>query len=54
VVVGVAGAISTAWSLLTGLGVGIGLIPFALLLVVAALISWADRRGADSSTSAQS
>ena len=43
-VVAVAGVVSLAWSLLTAGGIGLGFAPSSMLLVVAALRSWADRR----------
>ena len=43
VVVGALAAVSLVWSLVTALGFGLLLVP-ALVLVVAALVSWADRR----------
>ena len=36
--------ISLAWSLVTAGGIGIGFAPSSLLMLVAALVSWADRR----------
>ena len=43
-VVAVLGVVSLAWSLLTGLGIGLGFLLPSLLLLVAAMISWVDRR----------
>lgn len=43
-VVGVLGAVSLVWSLLTAGGIGLGFAPSSLLLLVAAMISGADRR----------
>lgn len=44
VVVAVLGLISVAWSLLTGLGIGLGFLLPSLLLLVAATVSWVERR----------
>jgi len=44
VVVGLLAAVSLGWSLLTAGGVGLVLLIPSLLLVVATLVSWADRR----------
>ena len=44
IAVGGLAAVSLAWALVTALGFGWLLLP-ALLLVVATLVSWADRRG---------
>lgn len=43
-VVSVLAVASLVWSLVTALGVGFGLLVPSLLLVVAAMISWVDRR----------
>jgi hypothetical protein len=43
VVVGVLASASLGWSLLTGLGIGLGFLLPALLLVVATLVSAVDR-----------
>ncbi|MCZ2861265.1 hypothetical protein [Blastococcus sp. VKM Ac-2987] len=37
------GAVSVGWSLVTGLGIGLGFLLPSLLLLVAATISWVDR-----------
>jgi hypothetical protein len=44
VVVAGVGLVSLAWSLVTAGGIGIGFAPSSLLLLVAALVSWTDRR----------
>ena len=46
-VVTVLAVVALAWSLLTALGVGLGLVPPALLLLVAAMVSWLRRLGRD-------
>jgi hypothetical protein len=43
-VVAVLGVVSLAWSLLTAGGLGYALVPSSLLLLVAAAVSWVDRR----------
>ncbi|MCZ2818137.1 hypothetical protein [Modestobacter sp. VKM Ac-2984] len=43
-VVAVLAVASLVWSLVTALGVGFGLLVPSLLLLVAAMISWVDRR----------
>ncbi|MCZ2828056.1 hypothetical protein O2W14_04310 [Modestobacter sp. VKM Ac-2986] len=43
VVVGALAVVSLGWSLLTGLGIGLGFLLPALLLVVATLVSGVDR-----------
>lgn len=48
------GVVSLGWSLLTGLGIGLGFLLPSLLLLVAALVSWADRQGLETSTSLRS
>ena len=42
-VVALLGAVSVGWSLLTGLGLGLGFLLPSLLLLAAAMISWVDR-----------
>ncbi|MGY2085942.1 hypothetical protein [Blastococcus sp. SYSU DS0539] len=42
-VVALLGAVSVGWSLLTGLGLGLGFLLPSLLLLAAATISWVDR-----------
>lgn len=46
VLVAATGLVSVAWSVLTGLGIGLALLLPSLLLLVAAMISWVDRRDA--------
>lgn len=44
VVVAVLGVVALVWSLLTVGGIGLGFAPSSLLLLVAAMVSWTDRR----------
>ncbi|OMQ14373.1 hypothetical protein A7K94_0217105 [Modestobacter sp. VKM Ac-2676] len=39
------GVVALGWSLITGLGIGLLFLVPALLLLVAAMVSWVDRRG---------
>ena len=48
--VAVLGVLSLAWSLVTGLGIGLVLLVPSLLLLAAAMISWVDRRNSETPT----
>ena len=50
-IVAVLGAVCLVWSLLNAGGLGYGLLPSSLLLLVAGTVSWIDRRGRDSAPS---
>jgi hypothetical protein len=44
-IVTVLGLVSVGWSVVTGLGIGLAFLLPSLLLLVAAMVSWVDRRG---------
>jgi len=52
-VVAALAVVSLAWALLTGLGVGLVLIPPSLLLLFAAMASWLHRTGRDAAASSR-
>lgn len=52
-VVAALGVVSVGWSLLTAGGIGLGFLLPSLLLLVAAMTSWADRQRRDTATSLQ-